>query len=68
MRILEKELDEERSSMCTKEEMLYTMADNMLSEFQDFNNGNSYKQGKIKKVNMKNGMVKSEYGAINAQQ
>jgi hypothetical protein len=43
IKILEKELDEERSSMCTKEEMLYTMADNMLSEFQDFNNGNSYR-------------------------
>ena len=42
VKILEKELDEERNSMCTKEEMLYTMADNMLSEFQDFNNGNNY--------------------------
>ena len=30
---LEKELSEERNSISTKEEMLYSMADNMISEF-----------------------------------
>ena len=55
IKMLEKELSEERNSISTKEELLYSMADNMISEFQDFNNGGttSTRSGKIKKVNLK---------------
>ena len=54
IKTLEKELSEERNSISTKEEMLYSMADNMLSEFQDFNNGQSTRTVKSKKANLKN--------------
>ena len=57
---MEKELNEERDTINTKEEMLYSIADNMLSEFQDFHNASGYRSTKIKKVNMKNGMIKND--------
>ena len=48
---LEKELSVERNSICTKEEMLYSMADNIISEFQDFNHQQSTRSGtKMKKA------------------
>ena len=46
---LQIELDAERNSISTKEEMIYSMADNMISEFQDFNQMNSSRSAKNKK-------------------